>query len=414
MQTYFPAATRNSPDGRLADEIIRKCVHCGFCNVTCPSYQIVGNELDGPRGRIYLIKRALEEGRPGAALRDHLDTCLTCRNCETTCPAGVRYGELLEVGRRVAHQQVPRPARERVRRWAWRQVLTRRRLFTAAAAAGRLLRPLLPRRLSRPLPPVRAAGAWPAARHARRMLVLPGCVQGALDASIDAAAARVLDRQGGSLVPVTTSGCCGAIDLHLAQEEAAKRHMRRTIDACWPDIENGAEAIVSTASGCGVTLKDYGRLLADDPTHAAKAARFCALVKDLSEVVDPQGAGVSSGPATRVVFHSPCTLQHGQSLSGRTEAVLQAAGAEVVPVVEPHLCCGAAGTYAILQPEISDGLARRKLAHLDAAQGDVWLTANIGCQVHLQGHGERPVRHWINWLDERMAQAAHTGPTGPR
>ncbi len=404
MQTYFPEQIRNSASGMLAEEIIRKCVHCGFCNVTCPSYQVVGNELDGPRGRIYLIKRALEEGRAGAALRDHLDTCLTCRNCETTCPAGVRYGELLEVGRRVAQAQVPRSAADRTRRWWWRQLLTRRPLFSVLTGLGRAVRPLLPRRLRRQLPPARPAGSWPLVRHRRRALILRGCVQGVLDGSIDAAAARVLDRQGVSLVQVTASGCCGAIDLHLSAESRAREWMRRNIDACWPHIEAGAEAIVATASGCGVMLKDYERLLADDSNYAVKAARFTALVKDISELISTDGlSGVAEQPTPRVIFQAPCTLQHGQRLVDGVEKLLQAAGAECVPVAESHLCCGAAGTYTVLQPDISAALARRKLDNIEAAGEAVLLTANIGCQIHLQGHGGRLVRHWINWLDERQA-----------
>jgi glycolate oxidase iron-sulfur subunit len=388
MQTELADFIRDTPQGREAEAILRKCVHCGFCTATCPTYQVLGDDLDSPRGRIYLIKRALEGAPVTGRTRLHLDRCLTCRACETTCPSGVRYGRLVDIGRAVIEERTRRSPWDRMRRAALSFFLPRTRLFRAALRLGQLF-------LKR-VPQTRSAGAWPAARHPRKMLALAGCVQSALAPSINAAAARVLDRAGISLVEAPGAGCCGALRFHLNYQEAGRDDMRALIDAWWPLIERGeVEAIVMTASGCGVTVKDYVHLLADDPVYRDKAARISALTKDLSEVVPPP----EKTKRQKIAFHSPCTLQHGQQIRGRVEALLVAAGYELTPVDDAHLCCGSAGTYSLLQPSLAGELRSRKLAALQAGGPAQVATANIGCLAHLQAVSALPVRHWIELLD---------------
>ncbi|HZR34717.1 MAG TPA: glycolate oxidase subunit GlcF [Nevskia sp.] len=405
MQTQLPAALLETADGREADAILRKCVHCGFCTATCPTYQLLGDELDGPRGRIYLMQQALEGAPVTAKTQLHLDRCLTCRSCETTCPSGVRYGRLLDIGRRVVEQQVPRGLWQRVQRKALLLVLPNRPLFGALLWLGRRFRPLLPGRLRRAVPPRHPAGAWPAPRHARRMLLLRGCVQPALAPNIDAAAARVLDRAGVSLLHAPgAASCCGALAHHLSAEEMALEQARRNIDAWWPQIERGAEAVVVTASGCGTMVKDYGTLLREDPRYAGKAAQVSALFRDLSQAVAAEAAKLPRAAANRrVAVHSPCSLQHGLQIRGTVEEVLRHAGCTVLPVKDAHLCCGSAGTYSILQPQLSRQLRADKLAALEAGEPELIVTANIGCLTHLGAGAARPVRHWIELLDEALA-----------
>lgn len=414
MQTRFSAAFLETPAGQEADAILRKCVHCGFCTATCPTYQLLGDELDGPRGRIYLIKEMLEGAEPSRATQLHLDRCLTCRACETTCPSGVRYGRLLDIGRHHIERVVPRTLRERLFRRALLTIVPDRKRFAAALAVGRLLRGLLPASLQRAVPVAHPAGTWPGARHPRRMLVLTGCVQSAAAPDINAAAARVLDRLGISLVAVT-DGCCGALAHHLSEEDRSREQMRRNIDAWWPEVERGAEALVVTASGCGAMIHDYGALLRDDPEYACKAARISALARDVSQVVAQElaqpspRAGRVPGPLPdplpplRVAFHSPCTLQHGLQLRGIVEPLLQRAGCTLTPVADGHLCCGSAGSYSLLQPAISRRLKTQKLAALEAGTPEVIATANIGCLMHLASGTDLPVRHWIELLAERLA-----------
>ena len=393
MQTDLADFIRDTPQGREADAILRKCVHCGFCTATCPTYQLLGDELDGPRGRIYLIKQALEGAPVTAKTRLHLDRCLTCRACESTCPSGVQYGRLADIGRAVVEERVPRGAWERLRRSALAFALPRTRLFAVLLWLGQRVRFLMPRLVPAP---AAAAGIWPAARHSRRMLVLAGCVQPVLAPRINAAAARVLDRAGVSLVEPPGAGCCGALRFHLNDQEAGRADMRARIDAWWPYVERGAvEAIVVTASGCGSTIKEYGHYLAHDPEYRDKAARVAALARDLSEVVPP----VPGAARGRVAFQSPCSLQHGQQIRGKVEALLAQAGYELTPVAEPHLCCGSAGTYSILQPALAAQLRTRKLAALQDRAPEAIATANIGCLTHLQGEAQVPVRHWIELLD---------------
>jgi glycolate oxidase iron-sulfur subunit len=399
MQTELAEFIRDTPEGQEAEAILRKCVHCGFCTATCPTYQVLGDDLDSPRGRIYLMKRALEGAPVSERTRLHLDRCLTCRACETTCPSGVRYGRLVDIGRAVVEAKTRRAPLERAYRALLAYALPRTRLFGTALRLGQLLRPVLPRRLRSKVPAkTRAAGAWPAPRHSRRMLALAGCVQPVLAPSINAAAARVLDRMGISLVEAPGAGCCGGIRFHLNDQGAGRDDMRALIDAWWPLVERGdIEAIVMTASGCGVTVKEYGHLLAQDPQYRAKAERISALTRDLCEVIAPDMVRASA--RGKVAFQSPCTLQHGQQLRGKVEPLLRAAGYELTAVNDAHLCCGSAGTYSLLHPEISGELRSRKLAALVEAKPDVIATANIGCLSHLQPASATPVRHWVELLD---------------
>jgi len=410
MQTNLADFIRDTPAGRDADAILRKCVHCGFCTATCPTYQLLGDELDGPRGRIYLIKRVLEGAEPTAKTQLHLDRCLTCRACETTCPSGVHYSRLLDIGRHEVDKKVGRDALAIARRRALRFVLTRPALFESLLFMGRLARPFLPTSLSRKIPAGTAAHFWPKASHARKMLVLDGCVQPGLAPNTNAAAARVLDRLGITLVRAPQAGCCGAVSFHLGAQEEAREYMRRNIDAWWPYIEQGAEAVVMTASGCGVMVKDYGYQLARDPAYAEKAKRVSELTKDISEILGNEAAKLKSlithhpSPVTRrVAFHAPCTLQHGLKLSGKVEELLSGLGYELAYVPDSHLCCGSAGTYSILQPELSQRLLNNKIAALTRESPSEILTANIGCQAHLQGATELPVRHWIEALDQALS-----------
>ena len=410
MQTNLSAEFRDTREGREADAILRSCVHCGFCTATCPTYQLLGDELDGPRGRIYLIKEVLEGGAVTAATQMHLDRCLTCRNCETTCPSGVRYGRLLDIGRAVVDAKVGRTSAETAQRWALRRTLLSPALFGTAVTLGRVVKGLLPRELAERIPGGERAGAWPAPRHARKMIVAEGCVQPALKPAIDAAAARVLDRIGISPLRVAGGGCCGALSHHLDAEDEARAIVRRNVDAWHPLLQRGVEAIVVTATGCGVMVKDYGHYLADDPAYAAKAKQVAEAARDPIEVVTAEWKRIApliamDRGAQRVVFHSPCTLQHGMKIRGQVEEILLAIGHSLLPVADGHLCCGSAGTYSVLQPALSGLLKANKLKALEAPRPDVIATANIGCLTHLESGARSPVRHWIELLDARMLDA---------
>lgn len=403
MQTSLSDDIKHTPEGREADAILRSCVHCGFCTATCPTYQLLGDELDSPRGRIYLIKQVLEGGPVSDKTQLHLDRCLTCRSCETTCPSGVRYGRLIDIGRAVVEERVPRPFATRMKRALLRAVIPHPRRFAALLCAGRLLRSLLPPTLREKVPEVHArrVASRPAPCHARKMLVLDGCVQSSVAPNTNAAAVRVLDRLGVSLMRARGAGCCGALSHHLSAHDEAQDFMRRNIDAWWPHVEAGIEAIVMTASGCGAVVKEYGVLLRHDPAYAAKAARIGALTKDLGEVLANENleALKPTRQATKIAFHSPCTLQHGQAITGVVESLLRRSGYELTSVADAHLCCGSAGTYSILQPELSRQLRTNKLAALQAGAPHVIATANVGCQLHLQNGASVPVKHWIELLD---------------
>ncbi|HTN65837.1 MAG TPA: glycolate oxidase subunit GlcF [Burkholderiaceae bacterium] len=407
MQTNLADLIRQTREGQEADAILRKCVHCGFCLATCPTYQLFGDELDSPRGRIYLMKQVLEGKPASASTQLHLDRCLTCRNCETTCPSGVQYGRLLDIGRKAVEEQVPRPLPQRAVRTVLKEFLPRKWLFTPAMKAGQLVRPLLPGGLKNKVPLARPAGIWPRRTHARKMLLLDGCVQPAMAPNINAAAARVFDALGVQLVMAPRAGCCGAIRYHLNDQAGGLGDMRRNIDAWWPQIEAGAEAIVMTASGCGVTVKEYGHLLAHDPAYAAKARRVSELTKDLSELLPAFGSELEQRLGgkigKRIAWHPPCTLQHGQQIRGKVEALLRMAGVDVQLCQDSHLCCGSAGTYSVLQPKESYQLRDDKLAALQATRPDLIVSANIGCITHLQSGTATPVRHWIELIDSALS-----------
>ncbi|WP_349569970.1 glycolate oxidase subunit GlcF [Azotobacter salinestris] len=401
MQTHLNEQALALPRGSEAEGILRSCVHCGFCNATCPTYQLLGDELDGPRGRIYLIKQVLEGAEPGASTREHLDRCLGCRNCETTCPSGVQYHHLLDIGRAQVERQVPRPLGQRLRNAGLRALLPHPLVFKTLLRTGESCRPLLPETLRAKLPRrIQPAGSRPQPRHARRVLLLEGCVQPGLSPNTNAAAARVLDRLGISVTAVREAGCCGALDYHLDAQDTGLERARRNIDAWWPALEDGAEAIVQTASGCGAFVKDYGHLLAGDPRYAAKARRVSELARDLVEVLrDEPLERLGIRADLRLAFHCPCTLQHAQKLGGAVEEVLARLGFQLTAVPDAHLCCGAAGTYSITQPALSRRLRDNKLDALESGQPPLIATANIGCQVHLDGAGRTPVRHWIELVE---------------
>ena len=408
MQTQLADFIKETDVGREADAILRKCVHCGFCTATCPTYQLLGDELDGPRGRIYLIKQMLEGAPVTAKTQQHLDRCLTCRACETTCPSGVEYGRLVDLGRVLVDQRVARPAGQRSLRWVLRELVSRPGIFGTAMAMGRAVRPLLPGALKDKVPLRRAPGAWPAPRHARRMLALAGCAQPAMMPSVNAATARVLDAMGIALVEAPGAGCCGAVRHHLDDHPGSHADARRNIDAWWPLIERGeVEALVMTASACGVQVKDYGHLLRKDAAYAAKAERVSALTRDVGEVLAQELDALKSVldlPArpTPLAFHAPCTLQHGQKAKSAVESVLLTCGFELTTVPEAHLCCGSAGTYSILQPTLSMALRERKLGALASGGAECIASANVGCISHLAAGTDTPVRHWIELVAERL------------
>ena len=408
MQTQLAPEFQGTPEGAEAEAILRKCVHCGFCLATCPTYQLLGDELDSPRGRIYLMKQVLEGATPTRATQLHLDRCLTCRNCETTCPSGVQYGHLVDIGRKIVDEKVPRPLVQRGLRWALKEGLPSP-LFAPAMKMGQAVRGLLPARLRAKVPAPEPAGAWPTREHARKVLMLVGCVQPAMMPGINTATARVLDAAGIQTLVAPDAGCCGAVKFHLNDQDGGLAEMRANIDAWWPHIESGAvEAIVMNASGCGVTVKEYGHLLRHDPQYADKAARTSALTRDLSELL-PDIAPALQGrlrniPAGVVAFHPPCTLQHGQQLRGGVEQHLRTLGFDVrLTLNESHLCCGSAGTYSVLQAALSHQLLERKIGHLSALEPVVITSANIGCITHLQSGTGTPVRHWVQVLDDALA-----------
>jgi glycolate oxidase iron-sulfur subunit len=408
MQTNLADFIKNTPEGDEAEAILRACVHCGFCTATCPTYQLLGDELDGPRGRIYLIKQVLEGKEPTEKTQLHLDRCLTCRNCETTCPSGVMYGRLVDIGRKVVEDKVPRRLPDRLLRTGLKEGLPRKWLFTPAMKTGQMLRPLLPKALKNKVPAHENAGSWPTRPHARKMILLDGCVQPSMAPNINAATARVFDALGVQLVVAAKEGCCGAIRFHLNDHDAALDDMRRNIDAWWPHVEAGAEAIVMTASGCGSTVKDYGHLLERDPKYAAKAKRISELTKDLSEILpafEAQLQQLAGKIERRVAYHPPCTLQHGQRIRGAVERILGGLGVEVKLCHDSHLCCGSAGTYSVLHPQIATQLRDNKIANLEKTNPDLIASANIGCITHLQSGTDLPVRHWIELIDSALAAA---------
>jgi glycolate oxidase iron-sulfur subunit len=413
MQTNLSAEFRDTPEGREADAILRACVHCGFCTATCPTYQLLGDELDGPRGRIYLMKQVLEGEAVTQKTQLHLDRCLTCRNCETTCPSGVQYGRLLDIGRAIVERKVGRTPAEAAQRWSLRRALMSGALFATAMRSARMVKGMLPHELGDRIPSAQRAAAWPAPRHARKMLLVEGCVQPALKPNIDAAAARVLDRIGISAVRAKGGGCCGALSHHLNAHDEAVAIVRRNIDAWWPLVEKGLEAILVTASGCGVMVKDYGHFMARDAIYAGRAQRIADIARDPIEIVTAEWRKIAplvamdQGPQ-RISYHPPCTMTHGMKIRGQVEEILQALGHSLLPVADAQTCCGSAGAYSILQPKIAGELKVNKLRALEAPRPNVIATANIGCMTHLESGTRTPVVHWIELLDNRMMTPART------
>ena len=409
MHTEPSRDLAGTPLGRDAQALIKSCVHCGFCLPACPTYRVLGNELDSPRGRIYLIKQMVEGAPVTASTRDHLDRCLTCRSCETACPSGVQYGRILDLGRELIETRAPRPTVERSWRSTLAMLLSQRSVITPLLRVAQSVRGALPAALRSKVPPKAVVGSKPTTHHTRRVVMLEGCVQPGLAPQINAAAARVLDRLGISAITPNGESCCGALGHHLGFTERAKAQARLNVDLGIRLLDEGAEAIVSTASGCGVFVKDYGHLLKDDPAYAAKAARVAAATRDLCEVIsvtDLHEAGVNASVMRgRVAWQAPCTLQHGQrsATAGRVEALLEAAGYSLTPVASPHLCCGSAGTYSILQAELSQELRGRKLETLMGGQPAMIATANIGCLEHLRAVSPVPVKHWVELIDEALA-----------
>jgi len=412
MQTTLAASIKDTPQGREADAILRSCVHCGFCLATCPTYQLLGDELDSPRGRIYLMKQMLEGAPVTGETQLHLDRCLTCRSCETTCPSGVRYGKLLDIGRSLTEQRVERQTIPALKRYVLRKVLPHRRRFAAAYALARLVRGILPREIRAKVPQKeRRSQNWPPVRHARRVILLEGCVQPTLTPAVNVAAAHVLDRIGISVVRVTAAGCCGAVAHHLSAHEDAHQQLKHNIDALWPHVEAGVEAIIMTASACTAMLTDYGHLLREDPVYAARAARVSHLAREMSDVLlanattlkEALRANGKAEPGPKVAFQSPCTLQHALKIRGVVESLLGEAGFLLTHVPDGHLCCGSAGTYSILQPALSARLLNDKVAALEQGDPAIIATANIGCQTHLRTGTSRPVLHWIQLMEARLA-----------
>jgi glycolate oxidase iron-sulfur subunit len=401
MKTNLVAEFQNTAEGLEAESILQACVHCGFCTATCPTYQELNDERDGPRGRIYLIKELLEGAEVTSKTRDHLDRCLTCRACETTCPSGVQYGRLVDIGRGVIEEKLERPRSERMLRLALRKVLPYSSRFGPLLALGQTFKPLLPDALKSKVPPRRKASPWPTASHPRVMMGLAGCAQSSAASTTNASTARVLDKLGITLAEAPKAGCCGAVSYHLSAHEEGLNFMRNNIDAWWPAIEAGAEAIVMTASGCGAMIQDYGHLLRDDPVYAQKAKRVSELMKDISEVLLAEDLSKLDLQAStdKIAFHCPCTLQHAMQKNGLVEQVLTNVGFNLAKTKDKHLCCGSAGTYSIMQPEMSQKLLKNKLEALTLDQPDRIVTANIGCQLHLETKAQVPVQHWVELLD---------------
>jgi len=403
MQTNLVKEFLNTGKGQQADTILRACVHCGFCTATCPTYQLLGDELDSPRGRIYLIKQVLEGKTASKKTRTHLDRCLTCRACETTCPSGVQYGQLLDIGREIVEEQAPRNFLHSTQRYLLRQLIPYPARFKTLLSLGQLLKPIMPGKLKNKIPQIQPHQAWPQQQQQRKMLILSGCAQKVVSAQTNVATANVLNKLGIQIIHESESVCCGAVSQHLSATKEAQKFIKRNIDAWWPHIQQGAEAIVITASGCGVMIKDYAHLLQHDPDYAGKATRISELAKDISEILrDEKLPDITSKQKQKVSFHSPCTLQHGQQLNGVVETILHNAGYELSHIDDSHLCCGSAGTYSILQPALSKQLLNNKLSALEKDQPDIIATANIGCQMHLATQAAKPVKHWIELIEQAI------------
>jgi len=403
MQTHLADFIKDSQSGQEAEAILRKCTHCGFCLPACPTYRLLGDERDSPRGRIYQVQQVLEGATPSESIQRHLDRCLTCRACETACPAGVEYARLADLGRQLVETRVPRHGSDLWKRRLLRGFLSRPRLFGLVLGLGRTIRPLLPSRLRAKVPLRRRAQPWPTGRQARKVLMLEGCVQPALEPSINSQTAQLLNSLGMEVVRTPSVACCGAIDQHLGGQDKARAHARRNIDAWWPHLEAGAEAVIVNASGCAAQVRDYGHLLSGDAEYAERARRVSGMARDPVEILEYHIDRLARAEATpkRLAFHAPCTLQHALRLQDHIEAVLRCLGFELTPVADPHICCGSAGTYSILQPRLGQKLRRQKQEALLSGSPEIIATANIGCLVHLNETSEVPVRHWLDLIAVR-------------
>jgi glycolate oxidase iron-sulfur subunit len=406
MQTFIVDDLINTPDGKEADRILRSCVHCGFCTATCPTYRLLGDELDSPRGRIYLIKGLLEGKEATEKTQLHLDRCLTCRACETYCPSGVEYGHLLDIGRYKIKEKIRRSLLDRGHRFLLRMVLPYRRRFGFLLRCGQILYPLLPRHLQKMIPPGSRSRNIRQDIYSRKMILFRGCVQPALAPETNHATIRVLNFLGINTVEISNESCCGALDHHMTEMKSASYFIKRNIDLWWPQVKSGVEAIVVTASGCGVMIKDYGYILRNDPDYADKAGKISSLAKDISEIFSAEDINNLKKHMkfnhSRTAFHNPCTLQHGQKLKDSTENILQQLGFSLCDVPESYLCCGSAGVYSLLQQDLSQQLQQEKVRNLVSGKPDVIITANIGCQMHLQQATELPVKHWIELVDAAL------------
>lgn len=407
MQTHLPAQLLATDAGQEADRILRSCVHCGFCTATCPTFLQTGNELDSPRGRIYLIKEFLETGKASQITRHHLDRCLSCQSCETTCPSSVQYHRLLSIGQNLLGKQVRLPFLTRCRHGFMLAVLGSPRLFAGLVKLGKAFAGWLPQRLARQLPgrgrfkPSVFMGNTPA----RRVIILNGCVQSALSPDTNHAAAIVLRELGIRASTIGAESCCGAMHYHSGKQPAGVARAKTLTDQMLAEVDAGAEAIISTASGCGNFIKDYVHVLADEAGYAEKVARLLPFVKDIGEYLATQDmAQLKFTGNGMLAWHSPCTLQHGQQLAGTTEALLKTLGFTLPAVKNSHLCCGSAGTYSLFQPEMSHSLQANKISALETTGAPRIATANIGCQCHLAAATDKPVRHWIEYVAEAMGK----------
>ena len=413
MHTTIAPSLANDPRAIAAADALKKCVHCGFCLATCPTYNLLGDEQDSPRGRIYLIKQVVEGHEPTESTRLHLDRCLTCRNCETTCPSGVEYGHLVDVGRSLVEERVPRKGRELWLRKLILAVLPYPNRIGPLVRLGQLVRPLMPSSLAASIPARQTLPWAPTKRtHERSMLVLDGCVQPSMAPATNLSAARVLSAFGIALKSAGSAGCCGAVHFHLNEQQTARDLMRKNIDAWWPFVEAGCEAIITTASGCGVMVKDYGHVLSDDPNYKDKAKRVselsCDIVEALATLLEKEDVGQYKSAALamgKVAYHPPCTLQHGQKLPLSVETILARFGFTLSPVSDSHTCCGSAGTYSIFQPELSRQLRDNKVKALLQDEPNIIATSNIGCQLHIQAGSGRTVVHWIELIDTLVSES---------
>ncbi|SES22501.1 glycolate oxidase subunit GlcF [Rhizobium sp. NFR03] len=417
MQTSFTPAQLSDPHVAESEKILRRCVHCGFCTATCPTYVTLGNELDSPRGRIYLIKDMLENDRPAdREVVTHIDRCLSCLACTTTCPSGVDYMHLIDHARVHIEQTYRRPLADRLIRSLLAAVLPYPARFRAALALARVARPLAPLlRRAAPLAPL-AAMLDLAPRHAAkrperavppdsaltrgRVILLEGCAQPTLDPGINAATVRLLTRFGVAIATPKGEGCCGALVHHMGREQQALAFARRNIDVWMREIDaGGIDAILITASGCGTTIKDYGHMLRLDPLYAEKAAKISALAQDITEYLATLHLEALPKRDLVVAYHSACSLQHGQKITALPKLLLKTAGFTVRDPAEGHLCCGSAGTYNILQPDISATLRRRKVKNIEATKPDVIAAGNIGCLTQIASATAIPIVHTVELLD---------------